>query len=169
MEKVKSKSKGRPKKFNRTSRGLNSYAQASHMTGHSIENMKLWKRNGCPAFRNGMIYTDELEQWLKGEGIDPSTPPPEGDEGNDERPIRGTPEEVNRERIKKMRKEQRKLDREHEVQIGLLVKMDEVKKDIASVVDQLTGILKKTLDRQTFNAVAKQFAQVDFKGLASNE
>ncbi len=144
----------------RTSRGLTSYAQAEGVTGYRVADMKRWKKSGCPAFRNNTIYIDELKDWLDKNGIDPTAPAEDSEDG-----LAGTPEEVNKERVRTMRLQQRKLDREHEAALGELVYKADVKKEVGSVMDQIVSIIKKTVDRQQFNAIAKQFQSVDFKGL----
>lgn len=113
------------------------------------------KKNGCPAFRGTQIFKDLLVKFWE-----------ENEETwrDDEGEVEGTQAEYNRERIKMLRKQQRKADREHEMAMGRLVQIDTVRDSLGAIMAALTAILKKTLTREDYNAVSKQFQKVDFKG-----
>jgi hypothetical protein len=131
-----------------------SMAQAATITGFPRPFLKWSKERGCDAFRGTKINLALLRKYHAENFGEFEL---EAEEIND-----GSQEAVNRERIISMRKQQRKLDREHEVAMGSLVSVEAVKEKQGKLVGALTGILKKTLSREDYNAVARQFQKVDF-------
>jgi hypothetical protein len=130
-----------------------SMMQAESMTGLTKDFMRWAKSRGCTAFRGSKIYIADLKAFNEENASEW--------EEQSESVVDGSQEAVNRERIISMRKQQRKLDREHEVAMGKLVDMDLVKEKTARYVGVLTGIMKKTLSREDYNACARQFQKTD--------
>jgi hypothetical protein len=133
-----------------------SMSQAEAVTGIS-KSFQIWaKKEGCEAFKASRVFLLPLREYYR------SYHKSWQDAGGSEEVVVGSQEAVNRERIISMRRQQRKLDREHEVAMGSLVSVEAVKERQGKLVGALTGILKKTLSREDYNAVARQFQKVDF-------
>jgi len=129
-------------------------AQAAAITGIPKEFQRWAKSKGCTAFKASRVFIEPLRKfWSENQEEFESVM----EESND-----GSSAAVNRERVLMLRKQQRKLDRDYEIQTETLISKESVKDRVAKMMGAITGILKKTLSRQDYNAVARQFQECNF-------
>ncbi len=128
--------------------------QAESTYGISKDFQRWAKAAGCTAFKSSRVYLAPLKKFQDEHSTEWEAEQSGGD---------GSTEAVNRERILVMRKTQRKLDREHDVAMGVLVDKENVKERSGKLLATLTGIMKKTLSKEDYNAITRQFQKVSFE------
>jgi len=125
-------------------------SQAEAVSGIPKDFQQWAKKQGCTAFKASRVFIAPLQEFFKDHGEEW-----EGLDGD------GTTEAVNRQRIVLMKKQERKLDREHQVAMETLVSKEAVKAQTAVIISKILFILKSSLSRHEFNQIASQFQQAD--------
>lgn len=132
-------------------------AAAAAVLGLPEEVLIAARAAGCMAFRNSIVYLDELREWL----VDN---PDAVSDGLDEDDSKETEAKW---RIEKNKKACRALDLKYEQEIGELVPRSQLREALAQAFAPLCVVLEKNLDRPTYNLVCKQLrealAEVDVK------
>lgn len=130
-------------------------AQVEALTGISKAFLQWAKKNSCEAFRGSKIYLAPLKKFHEAHIS----------EWEDLSSDDGSQASVNKERIIMLRKQQRKLDMEYQTASGELVNKADVLEMQGKLITRWIDIIKRTVSKAHWNAIANQFQAAPFETL----
>jgi hypothetical protein len=132
-----------------------SMSQAEAVSGIPKDFQQWAKKQGCAAFKASRVFIGPLQAFYKEHSA------AWAEESSDD----GSQEAVNRERIKMLKKQQRKIDMEYQLASGELVRKADVLELQGKLIARWIDIIKRSVSKADWNNISKQFQAAPFETL----